>query len=85
MTSIDLTLQLSERLARDAEAAGLLSPRAVAKLLRAEIKRKAATSLLAGAARASEAGSAPLSMDELQEIVDSVRAERRSADGRKKA
>ncbi len=74
MTSINLTLDLPDSLAREAEAAGLLSPRGVAQLLRDEVRRKAAERLLAGAARASAAGSKPMSMAELQREVDAVRA-----------
>ncbi|MEY2925794.1 MAG: hypothetical protein RL367_271 [Pseudomonadota bacterium] len=73
MTSINLTLDLPDSLAREAEAAGLLSPRAVAQLLRDGVRRKAAERLLAGAARASAAGSKPMSMAALQREVDAVR------------
>jgi hypothetical protein len=74
MTSIVLTLDLPDKLAREAEAAGLLSPRAVAQLLRDGVRRKAAARLLAGAARATAAGSKPMSMAEIQREVASVRA-----------
>ncbi|HEY6814939.1 MAG TPA: hypothetical protein VI168_05320, partial [Croceibacterium sp.] len=62
MTKIDLSLELPASVAREAEEAGLLSPRAVARLLREEIRRRAAQRLIDGAARASAAGSIPLSM-----------------------
>jgi hypothetical protein len=78
MTSIDLTLNLPDELAAQAEAAGLLSPRELARLLRAEIKRKAAAELVAGANRAAAAGSKPMSLREIQKIVDEVRSERRA-------
>ena len=78
MTSIDLTLNLPDDLAAQAEAAGLLSPRKLARLLRAEIKRQAAAELVAGANRAAAAGSKPMPMREIQEIVDEVRRERRA-------
>lgn len=78
MTKIDLTLDLPDRVARDARDAGLLSPRAMARLLRAEIRRQAAGRLLSGAARAGAASSSPLSMVELQREIDAVRRKRRS-------
>ena len=74
MTSINLTLDIPDSLAREAEAAGLLSPRAVAQLLRDGVRRKAAERLLAGAARATAVGSKPMSMAELQREIDAVRA-----------
>lgn len=73
MTEIDLKLDLPDSVAREAKAAGLLSPRAVARLLREEIRRRAIERLRAGAARASAAGSKPLSMAEIQEEVEAVR------------
>jgi hypothetical protein len=44
MTKIDLTLALPDRLAVEAKEAGLLSARAVARLLREELRRRAAKS-----------------------------------------
>ena len=73
MTKVDLTLDLPDRVAREAKEAGLLSGRAVARLLRAEIRRQAADRLLSGAARANAIGSEPLSMAELQSEIDAVR------------
>lgn len=78
MTSIDLTLHLPDRLTKEAEAEGLLSPRALAKLVREELRRTAAVRLIEGAARASDAGSKPMSMAAIQREVDAVRAARRS-------
>ncbi len=78
MTKVDLTLDLPDRVAREAKEAGLLSGRAVARLLRAEIRRQAAGRLLSGAARASATGSEPLSMAELQSEIDAVRKGGRS-------
>ena len=41
MTKVDLTLNLPDSLAHEADAAGLLSSRAVARLLREEMRRAA--------------------------------------------
>lgn len=78
MTTLELKLNLSDRLAREAQAAGLLTPQALADLLKDAMRRRAAQALLAGAARATAAGSKPMSMDEIQAEVDAVRKERRS-------
>ena len=73
MTTFEVKVELPDRLAREAEAAGLLTPRALARMLKDTMRRRAAEELLAGSARASAAGSRPLSMKQLQVQVDSVR------------
>lgn len=78
MTSIDLKLNLPKRLAEQADAAGLLAPRELTRMIRAEIKRQAAAELVAAGNRAAAAGSKPMSMREIQQIVDEVRNERRA-------
>jgi hypothetical protein len=77
MTRLELKVDLSDRLARDAQAAGLLSPRALASLLKDAMRRRAARTLLAGAARATASSSKPLSMDKIQAEVEAVRKVRR--------
>lgn len=73
MSTRELKLDLPERLARDAEAAGLLTPKAMTRLLKEEMRRQAAQQLLAGAARATAGGSRPRSLRQLQVEVDAVR------------
>lgn len=78
MTTLELKLNLPDRLAQDA---GLLTPQALMALvvlLKDAIRRRATQTLLAGAACATAAGSKALSMDELQAEVDAVRSARRS-------
>ena len=79
MTTLELKLNLPDRLAREAQAAGLLTPEALSDLLKDAMRRRAAQALLAGAERASKAGSKPLSMDEIQAEVNAVRQARRSS------
>lgn len=79
MTTLELKLNLPDRLAREAQAAGLLTPEALSDLLKDAMRRRAAQALLAGAERASKAGSKPLSMDEIQAEVNAVRRTRRSS------
>lgn len=78
MTKVDLTLELPDGIAREAKAAGLLSPAAIARLVRAEMRRQAAERLLAGAARVNAAGIEPMSLAEIQKEVDAVRKEWRA-------
>ncbi|MCL4739434.1 MAG: hypothetical protein KJZ81_14575 [Burkholderiaceae bacterium] len=78
MTTLEVKLDLPDRLAREAQAAGLLTPKALRAMLEDAMRRRAAQALLAGAARGSGAASKPLSMKELQAEVDAVRRARRS-------
>lgn len=77
MTTLELKLNLPDRLAKEARAAGLLTPEALSLLLKDAMRRRAAQTLLAGAARASQAGSKPISMEEIQAEVNAVRRARK--------
>ena len=79
MTTFELKLSLPDRLAREAQAAGLLTPEALSDLLKDAMRRRAAQALLAGAARASASGSTPLSMAEIQAEVKAARRTRKSS------
>jgi hypothetical protein len=82
MTLLQLTLEVPDRLAREAQAAGLLSNRALTRLLREAVRREAGDRLLTGVERAARAGSRPLSMRALQREVDAVRAARPARSGK---
>ena len=73
MTTLEVKLDLPDRLARQAQAAGLLTPKALSQLLKDAIRRRAGQNLLAGAARATKSGSKPLSTKYIQAEVNSVR------------
>jgi negative regulator of replication initiation len=77
VTRLELKLDLPDQLAREADAAGLPTPQALRRLLKDAVRRRAAQDVLAGARRASQAGSMPLSMRQIQAEVDAVRRERR--------
>ena len=79
MTTLEVTLDLPDRLAREAQAAGMLTPKALSQLLKDAMQRRAAQSLLAGAARGTAADGKPLSMKAIQAEVNSVRRTRRAA------
>ena len=78
MTTLEVKLDLPDRLAREALAAGLLTPNALRDMVKDAMRRRAARALLAGAARASAAGSKPLSMKAIQAEVNSVRRQRKA-------
>lgn len=78
MTTLEVKLDLPDRLAREALAAGLLTPNALREMVKDAMRRRAAQALLAGAARASAAGSKPLSMKAIQAEVNSVRRKRKA-------
>lgn len=78
MTTLEVKLELPDRLAREAQEAGLLTPKALRALLKEAMQRRAAQALLAGAARGSAAGHAPMSPKRLQREVQAVRKERRA-------
>jgi hypothetical protein len=81
MTKIQI--ELSEATARAAREAGLLTPRALGRLLGEAIRRRqAAGSLLAIADRVAKAGIKPMSMKEIDAEVKAVRAGRRRRAGR---
>ena len=80
MTKVQI--ELSEATARAARAAGLLTSEALERLLTDAIRRRqAADALLAIADRVAEAGIEPMSMDEIDQEVKVVRAERRQRAG----
>lgn len=77
MTTLELKLNLPDRLAREAQAAGLLTPEALSQMLKDAMRRRAGQALLAGAAHATAAGSKPMSMKEIQAEVNAVRRARK--------
>ena len=81
MTTLELKLNLPDRLAREAQAAGLLTPEALSQMLKDAMRRRAGHALLAGAARATAAGSVPMSMKEIQAEVSAVRRARKPRTG----
>lgn len=76
MTTIQI--ELSDATAQAAQAAGLLTPQALERLLQDAIERKqAADALLAVADRVAAAGIPPMSMEEITAEVKAVRKERK--------
>lgn len=79
MTTLELKLSLPNGLAREAQAAGLLTPESMTQLLKDAIRKRAGQTLLAGAARATQSGSKPISLKEIQSEVNSVRRHRKTS------
>ena len=78
----NIRIELPEATASAAREAGLLTPKALDRLLTDAIKRQqAADRLLAIADRVAAAGIEPMSMDEINAEVKAARAERRRAGG----
>ena len=79
MTTLEMKLTLSERLAKEAKAAGLLTPKAIEGLLREAVRRRALQRFLSVSDQVAAAGIAPMSLDAIQEEVNAARKSRRAA------
>jgi len=77
MTQLELTLALPDALAREAEAAGLLTPDAIARLLEAELRRRRIDGLFNAADRLAALDEPPLTDAELNAEIQAARARRR--------
>lgn len=82
MTTLEVTLNLPDSLAKEAQQAGLLTPEAIERLLREAVRRKAVDELFEAADRMAAANIPPMTMEEIQAEVDAVRNARRERAGR---
>ncbi|MEO6715928.1 MAG: hypothetical protein ABIM50_01570 [Novosphingobium sp.] len=73
MTKLELSLEIPDKLAREARREGLLAPDAIKSLLELGVRQKAAERIRLAANKGGVNGEAPMTLDELQAIVDSVR------------
>ncbi|MGH8545153.1 MAG: hypothetical protein ACREX3_16325 [Gammaproteobacteria bacterium] len=78
MTTLELKLSLPERLAKEAQAAGLLTPEAITQLVKEAVRRRAGQALLDAAERVAQADIPPLSVEEIQAEVNAVRQARKT-------
>jgi len=78
MTTLELKLSLPERLAKEAQAAGLLTPEAITQLVKEAVRRRAGQALLDAAERVAQADIPPLTMEEIQAEVNAVRQARKT-------
>lgn len=72
-----LTIELPDELAGEARNQGLLTAGAVEAMIRETLRRRAAKELLEVADKLAAAEFPPLTLAEIQEEVDVIRAERR--------
>ena len=79
---MELKLNLPDTLANEAQAAGLLTPQAIERLLREAVRSKAVNELFETADRLAAANIPPMTMAEIQAEVDAVRQARRERAGR---
>ncbi|GHU27242.1 hypothetical protein AGMMS50256_06680 [Betaproteobacteria bacterium] len=79
MTTLELKLNLLDRLAQDAVQMGLLEPESLQSLLREAVRNRRVTQLAEARRRVAAAGIPPLSLNEIQAEVEAYRAEHRSA------
>ena len=73
-----LTIDLPDNIARAAKDAGLLTPDALAQLLKETMRRQAGRRLLEVAKHIQATGAPPMSDEEIVAEVKAVRAERRA-------
>ena len=73
MTILKLKLDLPDRLAREAQAAGLLTPESIKQLLQDAMRRRAGQALLAAAARVAAVGIPTMTLENIQVEVKAVR------------
>jgi predicted nucleic acid-binding protein len=79
---VELTLDLPDSVAREAEADGLLTSAALEALLRAELRRRAGERLAEIRERLAALPLSPLTEEEVEAEIQAVRAARREAHAR---
>ncbi len=72
-----LTIDLPDNLAEEAKQAGLLTPNAIENILRETLRRRAVNGLFSAADKLTAAKLPPMTMDEIQQEVNAVRAQRK--------
>jgi len=78
MAALKVKLEIPDSLAQEAKAAGLLTPQAIERLLREEIRRRRVDRLFATADRLAALDLPPLSEAEIEAEIQAVRRARRS-------
>ena len=70
MTTLELKLTLPDQLAREAQAAGLLTPEAMEAMLRETLRKRAGEDLRAMMQKLHAANIPPMSLDEMQSNLE---------------
>jgi len=81
MTTLELKLNLPDRLAQEAQRAGLLSEVAIEKLLRAALRGERIERMAQAREQLAAQPLPPMSPEEIQAEIDAYRAESRRALG----
>ena len=74
--ALEIKLSLSDKIANDARAAGLLTPESIEILIAEALRKKAYDELLSIADRVEASGIPPMSMEEINAEIEASRAER---------
>jgi hypothetical protein len=74
MTTLEVKLNLPDRLAQDATQMGLLNPESLQTLLREAVRSRRIAKLAEARQRVADAGIPPMTLEEIQAEVDEVRA-----------
>ncbi len=80
MTQVELKLTLPDALVREAEAAGLLSPESIERLLRQEVRRRRVDQLFDAADQLAALDLPVLTEAEVEAEIQAARDQRRPSD-----
>ena len=83
MTTFELRLKLPDQFAREAQAAGLLTPESISTLLKDAMRRRAAKELRLMADRIEAAGIPEMPMDEIVADIKAYRLANKKSNKRK--
>ena len=81
MTTLELKLNLPDQVARDAQAAGLLTEQELERLVREALRARSLERLDAVTAKLAADPLPPMSESEIQAEIEAYRAEKRAASG----
>lgn len=81
MTTLEIKLDLPDRLAQDASRLGLLEPQNLRTLLSEAVRSRRLAQLAEGRQRVAAAGIAPISEDDILAEIDAYRAEQAGHSG----
>ena len=76
-----LEIELPESLAKEAQAAGLLAPEALGRLVREALQARRAERLVEARAKLAAQPLSPMTSEEIQAEIDAYRADVRRASG----
>lgn len=81
MTILEVKLNLPDQLAQEAQAAGLLAPEVLARLVREALRVRRGKRLMTAREKLAEEPLPPMTTEEIQAEIDAYRTEVRRATG----